>query len=334
MVYEGANTCEGVESGRESGKGSYMTTGLATSRDYGRTWPTYRGNATFDFVQMPLSNQTQGPNTPTGAFGKNMCIGNDCITKPPASYGRYEIISPPLSLDTVMATGKPLSDKIGDAEPSAFVDDIAPGTAAYLYVIHGTSTGKDGPLLANKRNSDLTIARAKLNSGKAQLKFFKWDGETFGEPGLGGAEVPFLPDNSYQACGDQVQGRNSASISYVEETQQYLLTFVCSSPTDPASGHGSGIARGSAWFYSTSYDLSDPRLWSTSQEISGSWSDYDTSGDCRSFQGWYPTFMSLSLKPGHLSSNGYVFYLWGCQGGGSPGGRKYSSRTFTITTNP
>jgi hypothetical protein len=331
MVYEGVNTCEGEASGRESSEGSYMTTGLATSRDYGRTWPTYRGGATFDFVLLPLSNQTQGPNTPTGAFGKAVCIGNDWITKPPASYGRYEILSPSLSLATVMATGKPLSDKIGEGEPSAFVDDINPGTAAYLYVIHGYSTGKDSQALLNKRNSDLMLARAELKGGRSRLRFFKWNGSSFVEPGIGGAEVPILPDSPYQACGDQVQGRHAASISYVEETQQYLLTFVCASPTDPTSGHGSGIQKGSAWFYSTSYDLSDPRLWSTPQEIIGSWSNYNTSGECRDYRGWYPTFMSLGLKPGHLSSSVYVFYLWGCQGGGTPGGRQYLSRAFTIT---
>jgi uncharacterized protein (TIGR03437 family) len=45
--------------------------------------------------------------------------------------------------------------------------------------------------------------------------------------------------------------------------------------------------------------------------------------------------MSLGKKPAHLSTSGYVFYLWGCQGGGTPGpGRQFAARTFTITTAP
>lgn len=43
--------------------------------------------------------------------------------------------------------------------------------------------------------------------------------------------------------------------------------------------------------------------------------------------------MSLGKRPGHLSTTGFVFYLWGCQGGGTPGpGRQFSSRQFIITT--
>jgi len=333
MVYEGANTCEGVGSGRESGDGSYITTGVATSRDYGYTWPTYRSSDAFDFILLPKSNETQGPNAPTGAFGKDVCKGNDCEAKATASYGRYEILSPSLSLASVMATGEPLEDKIGEGEPSAFVDDINPDATPYLYVIHGSSTGKDSPALANNRHSDLTLARAPLNRETPRLSFLKWNGISFSEPGIGGDEDPILPEGPYQACGTLDQGRRSASISYMEDTQQYLLTFICLSPTDPANGKGSGNAKGSAWFYSTSFDLSDPGKWSTPQEIIGSWELFDTSGACLAYKGWYPTFMSLGMKPGHLSKNGYVFYLWGCQGGGTPEGRKYSSRAFVITVH-
>lgn len=42
--------------------------------------------------------------------------------------------------------------------------------------------------------------------------------------------------------------------------------------------------------------------------------------------------MSLDKSAGHISLNGYVFYLWGCQGGGTPDGRQMSSRSFKITT--
>jgi uncharacterized protein (TIGR03437 family) len=47
--------------------------------------------------------------------------------------------------------------------------------------------------------------------------------------------------------------------------------------------------------------------------------------------------MSLGARPGHLTTSGYVFYLWGCLGGsgtGTPPKRQYSSRAFTITTGP
>ncbi len=54
-------------------------------------------------------------------------------------------------------------------------------------------------------------------------------------------------------------------------------------------------------------------------------------GSCSDYKGWYPTLMSLGAKPGHLSTSAYGFYLWGCQGAGTPGGRQYSSRAFTMT---
>lgn len=98
-----------------------------------------------------------------------------------------------------------------------------------------------------------------------------------------------------------------------------------------------GGARGAAWFYSTSYDVTDPRKWTTPREIAGSWSQFDTAGGCGSYKGWYPTLMSLNRKPGHLSTtNAYAFYLWGCQTGDTPPpGRQYSSRVLTMTlSNP
>jgi hypothetical protein len=121
----------------------------------------------------------------------------------------------------------------------------------------------------------------------------------------------------------------------VEATQQYLLLFTCRSPSDPAVGPGSGNT-GVAWFYSTSTDLSDPTKWTTPQEIAGSWSEIDSSGGCPSYKGWYPTIMSLGSKPGHLSTSGYVFYLWGCETGAGDANapnRQFSSRAFTITTD-
>ena len=335
MIYESVNTCVGSTGGRRPTNGAYITTGITTSLDEGRTWPTYRGTPSFGFVPLPSANRTQGPNAPAGAFGKSVCMGNDCSKTPPANYGRYPVLSPPVSLATIMAMGKPLDAKLGYGEPAAFVDDVGGSSAPYLYIVHGYVSGDlAGPPLLNGRNTDLTVARARLNDGTAPLGFMKWNGKSFAEPGIGGVESPILPDGPYQACGDQSQGRHSASISYVEETQQYLLTFICSSPTDPASGRGAAKNKGSAWFYSTSYDLSDPRQWSSPQEIIGSWSEWSNPDVCPDYKGRYPTFMSLGKKPGHLSTSGYVFYLWICLGGAGddvPPKRQFSSRAFTIT---
>lgn len=162
----------------------------------------------------------------------------------------------------------------------------------------------------------------------------------------GGLDSPIFPTNpgggqnspSFKTCQGAAQSQGMPSISYVQDTHQYLLTFVCSSPVDPSS---LSAGPGAAWFYSTldatQYDLSRQDKWSAPQEIIGSWSPFDSNNPCgasgnfRSYSGWYPTFMSMNLKPGHLSISGYVAFLKGCAGGG--GGRQFSSRTFTITTN-
>jgi arylsulfatase A-like enzyme len=334
MLYEGGNSCIGIARAVNPSNNAYLSLGIATSVDYGHTWPTYRGTSSFAFVELPLKGKSTGPNAGLGALAKSVCMGNDCTATPPATYGRYAVLGPQTTRASAMEAGKELGDIVGDGEPSAFVDDVSGSPAPYLYVVHGYKPGKMDPPLPNNRGSDLMIARAKLNGGTAPLSFLKWDGQAFAAPGLGGVGSPILPDGPYENCGDQSQARHQASISYVDDTQQYLLAFVCNSPTDPASGHGAGKITGSAWFYSTNYDLSDPGQWSPPQEIIGSWSEHDTSGGCLDYEGWYPTFMSLGNKPGHLSTDGYVFYMWGCQGGGAPGGRQYSSREFTITKSP
>jgi uncharacterized protein (TIGR03437 family) len=319
MVYEGTNACIGNAGGPIFGDNDdYISLAIATSLDYGKTWPTYRATPTFNFVQMPSVNTTQAPNAPMGALGKNVCMGNDCTTTPPASYGRYAVVTPPTSLASLMAAAVALPNKFGEQEISGFVDDVAVGAKPYIYVNAG----------------GVRVARAQLNGGTAPLSFLKWDGKAFASPGIGGVEPSVLPAAPFQNCGMPVQNQYGSSISYVEDTQQYLLTFVCDTPGDPALGQVAGAARGAAWFYSTSYDLSDQTQWSTPREIPGSWSQFDQSGGCADFKGFYPSFMSLGKTAGHLSLTGYVFYLWGCQGGGTPGGRELSSRAFTITIGP
>jgi hypothetical protein len=332
MIYEGTIICFGQTSGTRS-TGFYSTVGVATSRDYGHTWPTYRATPTFSFVPLPGQNSTQGPSMPSGALGSATCIGNDCASTPPVAYGRYAVLSSSISVAQAMATGQPLPSSMGDAEMAAFLDDASGGAAQYVYSTYNFNAGAGSLLDPQQTKPDLMIARAQLNGGSGPLKFFKWNGTAFGAPGIGGIDSPVFPGGAFQNCEGPAQGRFGSSISYVDETQQYLLTFVCDSPGDPALGQSSGSGRGGAWFYSTSYDLSNPRQWTPPREITGSWAPYDNSGGCSDYKGWYPTFMSMGKKPGHLSSSGgYVFYLWGCQTGGTPSpGRQFSSRAFTIT---
>lgn len=338
MIYEGVNKCAGILSGSSTGAGAYIVDAVATSSDYGHSWPTYRGNPPFfDFVALPGQNTSQAPNMPNGALGAGVCAGNDCTTVPPASYGRYPVVSPPVSLNDIMQTGLTTGGDMGEGEPAAFVDDASPGPSTFVYVIHGYSPGGFGdPTLPGGRQSDLTIARAQLNGASAPLQFLKWDGTGFAASGSGGLDAQIFSDSNYENCGTTQQSRHMASLYYVQETQQYLMLFVCDSPTDPNSRTPVlGRATGAAWFYSTSYDLSDPMTWSTPLEVDGSWSLFtNTSGKngCPDYQGWYPTLMSLHREAGHLSLSGHAFYLWGCQGSNTPPpGRRYASRMFTIS---
>ncbi|MFI5167962.1 MAG: hypothetical protein ACHQQS_15240 [Thermoanaerobaculales bacterium] len=142
MIYEGTDTCVGNGGGRKAGTGAYITTGVATSIDDGRTWPAYRGTPTFDFVTLPKANKTQGPNAPFGALGAAVCMGTDCAQTPPPAYGRYAVLSPPTSLASVVASGQPLSESIADSEPSAFVDDAGSGPQRYVYEVHTYGPGE------------------------------------------------------------------------------------------------------------------------------------------------------------------------------------------------
>jgi hypothetical protein len=134
-----------------------------------------------------------------------------------------------------------------------------------------------------------------------------------------------------QNCGGSLQNRTNGSIAYLDATQQYILFFTCTSNGDPGGSSNTGNI-GAAWFYSTSHDLTDPTQWSTPQEIVGSWAEFNQSGICNSFPGWYHAWMSPGAKPGHIGTEGHVFYLWGCANNTptSPA-RQLSSRAFTIT---
>jgi hypothetical protein len=386
MIYEGTTYCFGVSGSGVSGN-FYSTIGIATSLDHGVTWPTYRNN----WVPLPGTNPTLGPNAPYGALGSKVCMGNDCTTTPPVNYGRYAVLSQPVTVPTIMSLGQPLGNTVGNnmgnSEPSAFVDDMKATANPYLYIVSRYMTGPTDLGGFHFDTSAVTggigVARAQLNGGSAPLQFTKWFGPTvnytngtasgsfveqtpsvlptgvtcsaatcppypsnkgMGNTG-GGLESPIFPTNpkggsnsaSYKTCQGSGQVQWMPSISYVEATQDYLLIFVCLSPSDPGTQTGTA---GAAWFYSTldatQYDLSRQDKWSVPQEIIGSWSSYDSTFQCgatstfQNYAGWYPSLMSLGLKPGHLSSNGYIFFLKGCAGGGP--GRQFSSRAFTIST--
>ena len=357
MIYEGTNRCIGLDGFNIDNLGNsfYSTIAVATSNDFGHTWPSYRymldtnGSPTYP---VPLQNPSQGPEASSGATGSTVCIGNDC-TAPPwppdNNYGRYAVLNPKLTIADAMqspVTKGGLSNSMGDSVPSAFVDDVHAGGESdfhddshdplYLYEVHNYAvgpTGLDFPQLPNGHNSDLMIARAELNGGKAPLVFNKWYQGKFSEPGLGGFETPIFPNGAFENCEASGQLKTMGSISYVEVTQQYLLTFVCISPRGDPGSQSPGP--GAAWFFSTNYDLSRQDQCSTPQEIVGSWSPFidPKTTSCNDYDGWYPSFMSLNHNSGHLTTRGYVFYMKGCTGGGAtPGGREFSTRAFTITT--
>jgi hypothetical protein len=361
MIYEGTNACIGNAGGNVLGNNDdYITLAIATSLDYGRKWPTYRGTDTFDYVPLPNVNQSQAPHKAMGAWGGDVCAGNcpsplpTLSPSPPAdSYGRYAVVSQSPSLDYFMTqpTPSPLTAKFGEQEISGFVDDVSGTSPTYLYANWG----------------NVKIGRAALNQGQERLTFHKWNGGTdwLTLPGIGGDEtnssilqlagLTNSPDN-FTHCLDPSQKQFGSSISYVEQTHQYLLTFVCvSAKGDPQLGDKQTDPRkGAAWFYATNYNLSDPTQWSPQDEnghlqpieIDGSWGEFTdqteptasptpspAASPCNEvYKGFYPSFMSMENSAGHLSLDGYVFYLWGCQPGGTVGGRKFSSRQFKITT--
>jgi hypothetical protein len=227
MIYEGTNACIGTTGGQVSSTtNDYISLAVATSVDYGKNWPTYRGTPTFNFVPLPDTNPTQAPNAPFGAMGKNVCMGNNCTATPPANYGRYAVVTGTTSLASLMAAANQLTAKYGEQEIAGFVDDVSGGPSPYVYATFG----------------NVKEARAQLNGGTSPLSFRKFDGQGFNAAGIGGTETSVLPAGAFENCEAPGQNQFGASISYVEDTQQYLLTFVCTSGNDPALGRvGQGI---------------------------------------------------------------------------------------------
>lgn len=195
---------------------------------------------------------------------------------------------------------------------------------------------------------DLTLVPFKCQPGPECPAPMSNSGlSTDGPSGIGGGlESPIFPTTDpnssntprvYQTCQASTQGQQNASISYVEETQEYLLTFVCLFP--PNIGLDGGPAKdpqgGAAWFFSTldakQYDLSRQDQWSPPQFVEGTWRKFSQAEPCL-YDGWYPSFMSLGRKSGHLSLEGFVFSMDGCLDDSAGQPRMYLSWRFKILT--
>jgi hypothetical protein len=370
MVFEGTNQCVG-SSGSPIG-GFYSTVGIATSLNWGATWPSYRYN--FPQYPLPAQNLYWGPNSKLGGIGDSslLCEGNNCPSNIPVSLGRYAVLGAPVSLSTMIQNGRriPANHWMGNQEPSAFVDDVDTANGTYLYILSNFSTDGRGSY-PGAQDRTIGIARAPLQHG-GELQFTKWYGQnvTYGDTSSGGFDLQSVTANGitttnsglgddggglgspifpratqaqsqrsiipYQTCQADDQGQGGASISYVDELGVYLLTFVCETPQNSWNPQATP---GHALFYSTNTNLSDQSGWSPPQMISQSWSPFDSVNSC-DYDGWYSTFMSESsfLFPhpvGHISTSGFVFSLHGCEGKANTKlPRRYSSRTFTITVKP
>jgi hypothetical protein len=348
MIYEGTTQCLNVLGGatQNGSTAFYAALGVATSEEFGKRWPVYRTN---------LGSPTLGPDAPEPVappspkdFGDQMCVGLSwpgCYMRSPSTYGRYPVISHAYSMGDVLASKIPLKSGMGEQAPSAFVDDVHPGSETFVYVVHGSNcpatpaTGDPpDPNYSNCKATEsgapgLKVARARL-AGSAPLEFEKWNG-SFPAPGTGtGISGPesgifSLVPGGYTSCQDPGQKQLMGSISYVQETNQYLLIFVCE--TDPASS--SALAGSRTWFYSTldasQYDLSRQDRWTTPQEVGNSRTPVGTT-TCL-YDGWYPSFMSLGAPSGRLSTTGYAFSMNGCTDSYAGQQRQYVSRVFTIS---
>ncbi len=199
---------------------------------------------------------------------------------------------------------------MGDAIPSAFVDQKANGDA-FLYVVYGYHDGGMTPA------SDGLLRTARARLGADPLDFRKWYQGAFTQPGIGGLDTGVLPESGCGANGQQ----HMAEVTYNDDLHQYLLAYVCiSGPTGSRVG---------AWYYSTATSL-DAQDWTAPAMIANS--EFPVTEPCPSlttgeqFDGFYPSFMSPGAAAGHTKLTGQVFFISGCD----TGKRTFTARTFTI----
>ncbi|MGD0837604.1 MAG: hypothetical protein ABSB49_13260 [Polyangia bacterium] len=231
----------------------------------------------------------------------------------PGAADRYAVLQVPGPKPS--ATPAPAE---GDAIPSAFVDDIAPGS--FLYVVYQSSGAA-----TIQPDGYLRVARAQLGQS-SQLALSKWYQGGFSQPGIGGLDSPITAQRGCGTSGYQSGGQ----ISYVDPLQRYLLTFVCVKLQLTTSGKYEPYEAG--WYFSTATSL-ESQDWSAPALIAGSTGSVaaaPTPGcpNGADFDGWYPSFVTPGSEPGHLGSGGFVFFLDGCDGGST--GRVFSTRTFTF----
>jgi hypothetical protein len=381
MIYEGTNRCVGFTTMQDDN--FYSTLGIATSLDNGHTWASYRENLT-PLPQQSASAGPDAPLGALGpdvCMGNDCTTpapagyGRYAVLGAPIALSTLIETGGPLPTKS-MGDSEPsafVDDVHGAADAFLYtVENFGTGGHAYPGTESGTISvararlGGSAPLEFSKWYGP-SVAYGSASSGSFELTSITVTGTDCGpgstsetrcqisNQGLasdgGGLESPLFPQDpsnspeSYATCQANAQIQLGAAISYVDETQQYLLTFICNSPFDPADPNAPSpdpqhITRGAAWFYATldarQSDLSHQERWSAPVEVGGSWGWLTSNGlgsNCV-YSGWYPTFMSLGKRLGHLSMTGYVFSMNGCQDTGAGGPREYTSRAFIISTAP
>jgi len=208
VVYEGTNFCIGFTGTSHPDSKFYSTIGIATSADFGHSWPTYKAN----FTPLPGTNPSQGPMAPLGAWGGSVCWGNFCpsigLPQPPSRYGRYAVSGPATSIQQAMQEFQGgLTADMGDSEPAALVDEVRPGTPVYVYITHNYATGpfpQDTPLPSGG-GTDLSVSRVLLNASAQRLQATHWYQGKFTEPGLA-ADGDGLSDQEHWSVPSEVSG--------------------------------------------------------------------------------------------------------------------------------
>jgi hypothetical protein len=280
MIYEAEIHCPTAAKGMAAG---WVSIGVTRSSNGGRTWPP-------PIVQPGLENDWL-------EYGDGRYAG---ITLPG---------TPPRTVT---------NEFLGNALPSAFVDDMDPSGEYYIYVPY-QFTGAPGV----KADARIHMARAKLGdrSGRheaGQLHFTKWQGGGWTQQGRGGLE-----DGVNPPCAAS-SGEGNAQIAYNDALQRYMMTFVCT--TYRCASAGKCEATEASLYFSTATSLT-VQDWTPPQRIENS--TYPRLPQPKGgwiMDGGYPSFVSPDCKEGHLGLSGSVFLLKG-----NPlGERQFISRSFTI----
>ncbi len=389
MIYEGTNRCVGFTAGSTQDDNFYSTLGVATSLDYGHTWASYRDNLTplphqntaagpnaplgalganvcmgnvcttampsnygryavlgapvtlDSLIQTgdPLPTKSMGDSEPS-AFVDDVTSAAGIYLYAVENFGTGDYAYPGTQSGTISVARA----RLGGAEPLEFAKWYGPS------VVYGAAPSGSFAV------TPINVTGTNCGPGSTSTTTCQITNQGLGSD-AGGLGSPIFPQDasnspeSYTTCQASAQNQLGASISYVDETQEYLMTFICNSPFDPGDPNAPSpdpqhIKRGAAWFYSTldarQYDLSHQEQWSPPAEIDGSWgwlTSNATDSGCPPagcsycvYSGWYPTFMSLGKRLSHLSTHGYVFSMKGCQDTAAGGPRGYNSRSFEIST--